>query len=82
MKFDYVIGNPPYQEEAENTSGGKASPAPKQNKESQGIQLSLYQLDDPLLLEIKDELKKIDINRMSPLDAFDELRSLKKKIGL
>lgn len=69
-------------EEAENTSGVKASPAPKQNKESQGIQLSLYQLDDPLLLEIKDELKKIDINRMSPLDAFDELRSLKKKIGL
>lgn len=49
---------------------------------SQGVQLSLYQLDDPLLLDIKDELARIDINKMSPLDAFDALRGLKKKIGL
>lgn len=47
-----------------------------------GIQLSLYQLDDPLLLDIKEELKKLDINRMSPLEAFDTLRGLRKKIGL
>ena len=46
-----------------------------------GVQLSLYQLDDPLLLEIRDELEKMDINKMSPLDAFDALRGLKKKIG-
>ncbi|MBQ0025411.1 MAG: DNA mismatch repair protein MutS [Bacteroidales bacterium] len=49
---------------------------------SQGIQLSLYQLDDPLLLDIRDELKKLDINKMTPLDAFDAIRGLKKKIGL
>jgi len=48
----------------------------------EGIQLSLYQLDDPLLLDLKEELKKLDINRMSPLDAFDAIRGLKKKIGL
>ena len=48
----------------------------------QGVQLSLYQLDDPLLLDIKDELARMDINSMSPLDAFDALRNLKKKIGL
>lgn len=46
------------------------------------IQLSLYQLDDPLLLDIKEELKRLDINRMSPLEAFDTLRGLRKKIGL
>ena len=46
------------------------------------VQLSLYQLDDPLLLEIKQQLKEADINRMSPLDAFDFIRELKKKIGL
>ena len=46
------------------------------------VQLSLYQLDDPLLLDIKDELARMDINKMSPLDAFDALRGLKKKIGL
>ena len=48
----------------------------------QGVQLSLYQLDDPLLLDIKEELARLDINKMSPLDAFDALRGLKKKIGL
>ena len=48
----------------------------------QGVQLSLYQLDDPLLLDLKDELARMDINSMSPLDAFDALRGLKKKIGL
>ena len=46
------------------------------------MQLSLYQLDDPLLLDIKDELTRIDINQMSPLDAFDTLRGLKKKLGV
>lgn len=46
-----------------------------------GVQLSLYQLDDPLLVDIKDELTRMDINKMSPLDAFDALRGLKKKIG-
>ena len=50
--------------------------------EPQGVQLSLYQLDDPLLLDIKDELTRIDINQMSPLDAFDTLRGLKKKLGV
>ena len=63
---------------APDLSGAKsAAPAA-----SQGVQLSLYQLDDPLLLDIKDELTRIDINKMSPLDAFDALRGLKKKIGL
>ncbi len=47
-----------------------------------GMQLSLYQLDDPLLLEIKNKLNAADINSMSPLDAFDLIRELKKKTGL
>ena len=48
----------------------------------QPVQLSLYQLDDPLLLDIKEQLRNADINRMSPLDAFDLIRELKKKTGL
>ena len=62
---------------APDLSGEKPQIAP-----SQGVQLSLYQLDDPLLLDIKDELTRIDINKLSPLDAFDTLRALKKKLGL
>ena len=45
------------------------------------LQLSLFQLDDPLLLEIKEQLRAMELNTMSPLDAFDALRALKKKIG-
>lgn len=51
-------------------------------KAANPVQLSLYQLDDPLLVEIKHQLSQSDINSMSPLDAFDLLRELKKKIGL
>jgi len=44
------------------------------------MQLSLYQLDDPLLAEIRDILEKIDLNSMSPLDAFDTIRAVKDKL--
>ena len=50
--------------------------------EENPVQLSFFRLDDPLLEELRDELKKIDINTMSPLDAFDKLRSLKKKLKI
>ncbi len=59
------------------STGEKQAPALQEN-----LQLSFYQLDDPLLLEIKEKLKAMDINSMSPLDAFDALRELQKKIGI
>lgn len=68
--------------ELEESSKQNTSQNQKGGTKGQGIQLSLYQLDDPLLLDIRDELKKMDINKMSPLDAFDAIRGLKKKIGL
>lgn len=47
-----------------------------------GVQLSLFQLDDPTLGAIRDTLKEADINEMTPLQAFDLLRSLKEQLGL
>ncbi|MEG0517998.1 MAG: DNA mismatch repair protein MutS [Bacteroidales bacterium] len=61
------------------------TPAKKEGKKKQltdNLQLSFFQLDDPLLLDIKDKLKAMDMNAMSPLDAFDAIRALKKQIGL
>ncbi len=46
------------------------------------VQLSFFQLDDPLLTGIRDELRDLDINSISPLDAFDKLRILKNRLGL
>ena len=51
--------------------------------ESDGsLQLSFFQLEDPLLSSLKEELDAVDINNMTPLQAFDVLRSMKEKMGL
>lgn len=54
----------------------------KKRKNGDNLQLSFYQLEDPLLSDLRDRLKAMDINTMSPLDAFDAIRALKKQIGL
>ena len=46
------------------------------------VQLSFFQLDDPTLSAIKDKLAAADLNNMTPLQAFDLLRSLKSELGL
>jgi DNA mismatch repair protein MutS len=45
------------------------------------VQLSLYQLDDPLLLDIKSIIEGIDLDSTSPLEAFDTIRSIKQKLS-
>ena len=51
--------------------------------ESDGsLQLSFFQLEDPLLSSLKDDLDSVDLNNLTPLQAFDVLRSLKEKMGL
>lgn len=44
----------------------------------EGMQLSIFQLDDPLLSEIRDEILKIDIDQMSPIEALNKLNSIKR----
>jgi DNA mismatch repair protein MutS len=46
------------------------------------IQLSMFQLDDPLLESLRDRLKGIDLNNMTPLQAFDMLRAMKDELGV
>lgn len=51
--------------------------------ESDGsLQLSFFQLDDPVLSSLKEDLESADLNNMTPLQAFDLLRSMKEKMGL
>lgn len=51
--------------------------------ESDGsIQLSLFQLDDPTLSSIRDTLRDADLNNMTPMQAFDMLRNMKKELGI
>jgi len=46
------------------------------------LQLSFFQLDDPLLGSLRDDLNAADLNNMTPLQAFDLLRNMKDKLGI
>lgn len=46
------------------------------------LQLSLFQLDDPTLASIRASLEAADLNNITPMQAFDLLREMKKEIGL
>lgn len=48
----------------------------------EGYQLSIFQLDDPVLKQVRDTLKKMDINQLTPLDALNKLNEIKKLTGL
>ncbi|MBR4883629.1 MAG: DNA mismatch repair protein MutS, partial [Bacteroidales bacterium] len=54
----------------------------KKSSAADNLQLSFFQLEDPLLCDLRDSIKAMDINTMSPLDAFDAIRKLKEKLGL
>ena len=53
-----------------------------QNVSSEAVQLSIFQLDDPVLSQIRDEIKNIDINNLTPIEALNKLNYIKALIGL
>ena len=66
----------------EASGGDKAKAVPVMTEQKQGVQLSFFQLDDPMLETLRDDLKGADLNNMTPLQAFDLLRGMKEKLGL
>lgn len=67
--------------ESENTNS-LAKPVDKIGKEREGFQLSIFQLDDPVLCQIRDQLKNLDINNLTPIEALNKLHEIKKITGL
>ena len=65
-------------EKSRSQSGSKNS-AKAITEES--LQLSFFQLDDPVLENIREELLKIDVNTLTPIEALMKLNSIKKMIG-
>ncbi|UDQ54558.1 DNA mismatch repair protein MutS [Chryseobacterium indologenes] len=66
--------------EASRTQGGGTSENIKRVTE-ENMQLSFFQLDDPVLENIREELTKIDINTLTPIEALMKLNAIKKMIG-
>ncbi len=48
----------------------------------EGLQTTIFQLDDPVLKQIRDEIKDLDINNLTPIEALNKLSEIKKHIGL
>jgi DNA mismatch repair protein MutS len=48
----------------------------------EGFQMSIFQLDDPVLSQIRDEIKNIDINNLTPMEALNKLNDIKKHLNL
>ncbi|WP_300728077.1 DNA mismatch repair protein MutS [uncultured Bacteroides sp.] len=48
------------------------------NNNSDGVQLSFFQLDDPVLCQIRDEILHLDVNNLTPIEALNKLNDIKK----
>ncbi len=70
--------------ELEGAQAGEnlARPIADLAEKREGLQLSFFQLDDPVLKQIRDEIKHIDINNLTPIEALNKLNEIKKMIGL
>ena len=66
--------------ETDNASVGVESRQNLGQKASAGMQLSFFQLDDPVLCQIRDEILGLDINNLTPVEALNKLNEVKKII--
>jgi len=68
--------------EAENTQVGKAGkPIGDIADSREGMQLSFFQLDDPVLCQVRDEILGLDVNNLTPLEALNKLNDIKKIVS-
>ena len=65
--------------EADNRQQGIASkPMAEVGETRGGMQLSFFQLEDPVLCQIRDEILNLDVNNLTPLEALNKLNDIKK----
>jgi len=64
--------------EQSHTKQELAKPIADLAEHREGLQLSIFQLDDPVLKQIRDELLEIDIDNLTPVEALNKLYNIKK----
>ena len=68
--------------EADNAQvGGVGKPTAEIAQSREGMQLSFFQLDDPVLCQIRDEILGLDINNLTPVEALNKLNDIKKIVS-
>lgn len=67
--------------EAENRQEGiHSKPVQAITTAAEGYQLSFFQLDDPVLSQVRDEIKNLDVNNLTPLEALNKLGEIRRII--
>ncbi len=66
--------------ETDNRQSGIAKPVADIAQQREGLQLSFFQLDDPVLEQIRDEIKNLDVNNLTPVEALNKLNDIKRII--
>ncbi|MGQ1785044.1 MULTISPECIES: DNA mismatch repair protein MutS [unclassified Saccharicrinis] len=71
-------------EELEGTKrkGNLSKPVTDLGQHREGYQMSFFQLDDPVLKQIRDEIANTDINNLTPMEALNKLNEIKKFTGI
>jgi len=64
--------------ETNNRQSDIAKPVDKIAQQREGYQLTFFQLDDPVLEQVRDEIKNLDINNLTPLEALNKLNEIKR----
>ncbi len=59
-----------------------SKPVKDLGQQREGYQLSMFQLDDPVLKQIRDEIQALDINNLTPIEALNKLNDIKKIVGI
>ena len=61
-----------------STKQGISRPTAETGAHREGLQMSFFQLDDPVLCQIRDRLLSIDVNNLTPIEALNKLNDIKK----
>lgn len=67
--------------ESDNKKNGIARPIDDITEKREGYQLSFFQLDDPILSQVRDEIKTLDVNNLTPVEALNKLNEIKKIVS-
>ncbi len=68
--------------EGEKGKENLAKPMVEIGENREGMQLSFFQLDDPVLKQIRDEIAHLNVNNLTPIEALNKLNEIKKLTGL
>ncbi|MDR1090478.1 MAG: DNA mismatch repair protein MutS [Prevotella sp.] len=67
--------------ESDNRKQGISKPITGIKENREGYQLNFFQLDDPVLSQVRDEIKLLDVNNLTPVEALNKLNEIKKIVS-